>query len=62
MKECSKAQLNQVRSLYETDDTPGEQLDAYSKPSSKNVEQAVSELNNIGPENPDNNHDAADSI
>ncbi|MCM1505115.1 MAG: hypothetical protein NC127_07955 [Muribaculum sp.] len=57
MEECSKTRLNQEKSLYENDGTPGEQLEAYSKPSSDNVEDAVDELNNIGPENPDNNRD-----
>lgn len=55
MKDCSKAKLNQEELDYEKDGTPGEQLDAYSKPSPQNVKQAIKELNNIGPENTSNN-------
>lgn len=57
MKECSKTKLNQEKSLYKNDGTPGEQLDAYSRASQKNVDQAVKELNNIGPEHKTNNVD-----
>ncbi len=57
MEDCSKTRLNQEKKLYESNGTPGEQLDAYSRPSQKNVKQAVKELNNIGPENSTNNVD-----
>jgi len=57
MNGCSKTKLNQEKSLYKTDGTPGEQLDAYSRASQKNVDQAVKGLNNIGPEHKTNNID-----
>lgn len=43
---CSKAKLNQEIE----EQTPGEQLDAYSAPTQQDVEEAVKELNDNGPE------------